>query len=89
MIVYKNKTEKNPVKSRLAMTPKQMDQARQAGQPISTSTLPDSMFDDGYVGVKLEIPIDRQRGIDVAQIWQETKTLEKKIGGFKRFTDTK
>lgn len=86
MIVYKNKTEKNPVKSRLAMTPRQMDQARQAGQPISTSTLPDSMFDDGYVGVKLEIPLDRQRGVDVAEIWQKSKTLEKKIGGFKRFT---
>lgn len=87
MIVYRNKVEKNPVKSRLAMTPRQMDQARQAGQPISTNSLPDHMFDDGYVGVKLEIPLDRQRGVDVAEIWQKSKSIEKKIGGFNRFTN--
>ena len=79
MIVYKNKVEKNPVKGRLALTPKQMEQARLAGQPIATNTLPEHMFDDGFVGVKLEVPLDRQRGIDVADLWQNQKTLEKKI----------
>lgn len=53
----------------LAYTPAQMMKLAERGVPISSANI-DSHFFDGQVNPAWDIPLERQRGIDVSDIWQ-------------------
>ena len=75
--IKRHKGEFN-VQSGLAMTPGQMlDRARE-GKPIASFMADDEMFDDGGTNKSFEVPILRQRGVDVNDIWNEQEDLKKK-----------
>lgn len=72
-----------PVQSGLSLTPAEMWSLAQQGKPISAGILSDDYFDDGRPTneVKFEdgVPLERRRGIDVADVWQQSMSSKKKI----------
>lgn len=62
----------------LAMTPSQMQELAVQGVPINNQTLA-AYYDDGYSSLSFEMPLDLQRGIDVAQLWEEKQRIGKKV----------
>lgn len=58
-----------PTKPGLAYTPAEMLKLAERGVPISSATI-DSNFFDGQVNPAWDVPIERQRGIDVSDVWQ-------------------
>lgn len=66
-----------------SITPAQMYSLAQQGKPISAHQLPNEYFDDGDPYQTYEIPIDRQRGIDVIDCWNASKDSQDKINKFK------
>lgn len=66
------------VQSRLALTPAEMRQSMERGEPISAK-FDDSMFYDGDSSNKVELdPMDR-RGLDVNDVWDYQQSSRKKI----------
>lgn len=76
--------DKNPVKSHLAITPAQMDKAREQGIPITPNNVNPDLIEDGTNNPQFEIELERQRGIDIAELWQNAESSRKKIGEFKK-----
>ena len=74
--------DKNPVKSHLALTPAQMDRAREQGVPITPSNVNPDLIQDGTNNPQFEIELERQRGIDIAECfvfpcWLELMNLQR------------
>lgn len=76
--------DKNPVKSHLALTPAQMDRAREQGVPITPSNVNPDLIQDGTVNPQFEIELERQRGVDIAELWQNAESSRKKLGKFNK-----
>lgn len=76
--------DKNPVKSHLAITPAQMDRAREQGIPITPSNVNPDLVQDGSTNPQFEIELERQRGIDIAELWQNAESSRKKLNSFKK-----
>lgn len=72
------------VKSNLSVTPAQMDTLREQGIPITAATLPDELFNDGSDNPQFEVPLEMQRGIDIAELWQNSETSRKRISKFNK-----
>ncbi len=83
MNFYKQK-DRNPVKSHLAITPAQMDNARVQGIPITPSNVNPDLIQDGTTNPQFEIELERQRGVDIAELWQNAESSRKRLGDFKR-----
>lgn len=66
------------VQSDLAVTPRMMDEMMKKGIPISAQNLNSEMFFDGEPNPSFEIPIDSQRGIDIADCWNAQESIRKK-----------
>ncbi len=81
--------DKNPVKSHLAITPAQMDRARDQGIPITPSNVNPDLIQDGTNNPQFEIELERQRGIDIAELWQNAETSRKRLGDFKKIQTRK
>ncbi len=77
------------VRSGLCVTPSEMDYLRQQGKPISSLMLSSDNFNDGDTNPSFEVPLEMRRGIDIAQVWNEQKTAEKKLRSFKRYSEQK
>lgn len=75
--------DKNPVKSHLAITPAQMDTAREQGVPITPNNINPDLIQDGTTNPQFEIELERQRGVDIAELWQDAETSRKRLGDFK------
>lgn len=75
--------DKNPVKSHLAITPAQMDIAREQGVPITPNNVNPDLIQDGTTNPQFEIELERQRGVDIAELWQDAETSRKRLGDFK------
>lgn len=58
-----------PVLDNLAITPSRMAELVDQGIPVSSSVLGGS-FNDGVSNPSWDIPIDQQRGVDIASVWQ-------------------
>lgn len=84
MRVYKNKIKNQviPIIQGQAITPVQMDQLRKQGQSISAFQLSAENFYDGDVNPQFDIPIEHQRHVDVATIWEHQMDAKTKIEGF-------
>lgn len=76
--------DKNPVKSHLAITPAQMDTAREQGIPITPNNVNPDLIQDGTTNPQFEIELERQRGVDIAELWQDAETSRKRLGDFKK-----
>lgn len=72
------KRDEKPVMSGLALTPSQIQRMSERGIPVSTQNL-DGMFDDGVSRPSWDVPLDQQRGVDVATIWQRQKDAQSKL----------
>lgn len=72
-------TERKPVQQGLSYTPSMMNKMREQGIPISANSLPSELFEDGDTSNNYEVPLYRQRGIDVADVWEAEQTARKKI----------
>ena len=82
-------TDKNPVKSHLAITPAQMDTAREQGIPITPNNVNPDLIQDGTTNPQFEIELERQRGVDIAELWQDAETSRKRLGDFKKIQTRK
>lgn len=69
----------NIVQNNLAYTPSQMMELAERGIPISNQMVsPDNFFDGVSEGLSFELPLDRRRGVDVADCWQAEQSIKKK-----------
>lgn len=60
----------------LAVTPSQMMEMASHGIPVSTPNV--ELFYEGTENPSWNIPLEQQRGIDVAQLWQENRNIKRK-----------
>lgn len=67
-----------PINGKLAMTPSKMMKLAEQGIPISSQQL-GGQFYDGDVKVTWDVPIDRQRGVDMNDMWNYEQTVRKKM----------
>lgn len=61
--------EEGKIQNSLSTTPAQMERLLEQGLPISSQMLDAQLFYDGDQNPSWDIPIDQQRGIDIADIW--------------------
>lgn len=73
---------RNPVKQGLAYTPAVMDKMRMQGIPIQANQPPAELFDDGDTTSNYEVPLNRRRGIDVADVWEMAQESRSKFKEF-------
>lgn len=65
-------------KQGLSMSP--ADVARCASRGIAvTSQINDSLFFDGTDNPSFELPLEMQRGVDVADVWQAQQSARKRV----------
>lgn len=62
----------------LALTPSQIHKMSEKGIPVTTQNL-DGMFDDGVTRPSWDVPLDQQRGVDVATMWQKGRDTAAKL----------
>lgn len=62
----------------LAVTPSEMLEMAEAGIPIN-SVNAESFYDDGRRSAGVEPPIDRRRGVDIGDIWENDMDIRKKM----------
>lgn len=67
-----------PVKGGLSVTPAEMFDMARRGIPVTTANL-DMQFNDGEVNPSWDIPVDRQRGVDIGEIWQTSMDVKRKV----------
>lgn len=67
-----------PVQNGLSVTPSQMLKLAEQGVPVTSQNL-ESQFYDGDTRPSWDVPLDQQRGIDVATIWQRRKDISRRL----------
>lgn len=65
-------------KQGLSMSPADISRAVSRGVAVS-SQLNEELFFDGDDNPTFDVPIERQRGVDVADVWQAQQSARKKI----------
>lgn len=66
------------VQNDLAVTPSRMVQLMEQGIPIAAQNLRPENFYDGDTNPGFDIPLDMQRGIDVADCWNASRSIRAK-----------
>lgn len=61
----------------LAVPPSKMMQMAEQGVTISTTNA--NNFFDGYDNPSFDLPLDAQRGIDVATLWENQRAIKNKM----------
>lgn len=61
----------------LAVTPTQMLEMAEAGIPINSINA-DSFYDDGKRTLDFEPTLDRQRGVDIGDLWENEQDIKYK-----------
>lgn len=76
--VYGDQDKK--VAPNLVNTPSQMYSLAKQGKPVQSLLLPAEQFNDGTPFIKgFDIPMDRQRSVDVNDMWNAQKDIKSKI----------
>lgn len=65
-------------KEGLAMSPSQISEAVSRGVAVS-SQINEALFYDGDSSRVIDVPLERVRGIDVAEVWERQQTAKKKL----------
>ncbi|MDM8268199.1 hypothetical protein QUW50_03985 [Barnesiella viscericola] len=73
----KRKKGELPVHGELAYTPAEMFEMWKQGVPISNDNLGTPTFEPDKT--VWQIPIERQRGVDIADVWQAQQTARKRV----------
>lgn len=63
----------------LAYTPSQMMLLTERGIPVSSQNMPEGSFFDGEINPSWTVPIERDRGVDVADVWQAQQESRSKL----------
>lgn len=79
----KRKDYETEPKSGLAYTPSDMARMHASGMPVNSANLINS-FCDGDKNPSFELPIERLRGVDIAEVWEASITAKKKIDNFSK-----
>ena len=79
----KRKYDEVEPKAGLAYTPADMAKMHAAGMPVNSANLINS-FCDGDVNPSFAIPIERQRGVDMAEVWETSLLAKKKVDKFSK-----
>lgn len=74
----KRESFEQDVISGLAITPARMQALTRDGVPINTQANAMS-FDDGYRTLDFEPPADLQRGVDIAELWEQGRDIKDKM----------
>lgn len=53
-----------------------LDALRRQGKPINIANA-DSLYYDGSENCSFNLPLDRQRGVDINTMWERSKTVSK------------
>lgn len=61
----------------LAVTPAQALAMAEKGLPVSAQM--NSQMIDGHTHSDWNVPLEEQRGIDIAQMWQESRNIRRKF----------
>lgn len=72
----------------LAYTPADMAKLHAQGMPINSANIINQFY-DGEPNPSFDIPIERQRGLDPAEIWETSKASAKKIKEFEKVVKSK
>ena len=77
---FRNKESEHdiPVVPNLAITPAQMLKLQEQGIPISSQQLNKEYY-DGDTRVSWDIPLDRQRGVSVNDMWNHQQDVREKL----------
>ena len=70
-------------KEGLAYTPADMSRMHAAGMPVNSANLINS-FCDGDKNPSFDLPFERKRGVDMAEIWEESVQAKKRINAFSK-----
>lgn len=75
---FRNKNSEEDVKTvqGLAMTPAQMMSLAEKGIPISNQAL-NAEYYDGDSNIDWNVPLDRQRSVDVNEMWNKKEDVKK------------
>lgn len=73
----KRKSDELPVQRGLAVTPAQMLEMAQEGIPISSQGA-EYMYDDGQRTVDFTPPLERQRRVEIGDLWENQMDIRKK-----------
>ena len=65
-------------KAGLAYTPADMAKMHASGMPVNSANLINS-FCDGDKNPSFALPIERQRGVDIAEVWEASLVAKKKF----------
>ena len=79
----KRKDYETAPKSGLAYTPADMARMHAAGMPVNSANLINS-FCDGDKNPSFDIPFERKRGVDMAEIWETSVNAKKKVDTFSK-----
>lgn len=75
--ICKRKKGELPVHGNLAYTPAEMFEMWKQGVPISNENMGTPTFESDQT--VWNIPIERQRGVDIADVWQTQQTARKRM----------
>lgn len=73
----KRKENELPVYGNLVVTPAKMMEMQEKGIPISAQNMAYSPA-DGEANPSWDLPLDRLRGVDPAQMWEESQVIKQK-----------
>ena len=73
----KRKVSETAVRNGLAVTPSQVLKMAEAGLPVSAQL--QYQMVEGHTGSDWNLGIEERRGIDMAQVWQESKSARKRL----------
>ena len=80
--ICKYQAHETKVEKGLSTTPAQMWDLASQGKPIGSYMLSDDLFYDGDPYQTYDVPLDRQRGIDINDMWNAQENLKKKFHKF-------
>lgn len=66
-----------PVVSNLSITPSEVERLSERGIPVSSANV--GSFIDGVQNPSFSLPVDRLRGVDVVDVWNESESSRKKF----------
>lgn len=77
---FRNKVCKDeiPVVGNLALTPTQMLKMQEKGIPISSHNFVNEYY-DGDFNCSWDVPLDRQRGVDINDMWNHSENVKRGV----------
>lgn len=75
-------------KKGLSYSPSDMAKLHAKGMPINSANIVESFY-DGDLNPSFDIPLERQRGLDPAEIWEASQNSAKKVNKLSKAANSK